>query len=186
MEKLKYLALAIWILFAPSLVFAQSASIANLAPPGAGQGSTSLTFGDIVAATRGGVPGYGGGTTYGLLVGWGGACAAGSFVSTINSQGVPSCSFPFISNSTTFSVASGCGSVSSVTGGGTTGSFVAGQTGCVPVLTLPSAPNGWFCSAHDLTHPSDTFTQTGSSTTSCTLSATVTNGDTIIINASGF
>ncbi|MFZ0271009.1 MAG: hypothetical protein WAL34_04080 [Acidobacteriaceae bacterium] len=91
-----------------------------------------------------------------------------------------------IHGGTTFSVASGCGTVGSKTGGATAGSFTAGQASCLPVLSLPTAPNGWRCSANDLTHPSDAFTQTASSATSCTLSATVTSGDTVQFEAQGY
>lgn len=91
-----------------------------------------------------------------------------------------------ISNGTTFTVASGCGTVGSVTGGATVGSFTAGQTGCAPVLTLPTAPHGWICHVKDLTTPADAFTQSATTTTSCTSSATVTNGDTILFDAIGY
>lgn len=163
---------------------AQQVSIADIAPPLSG--SPYVTFGDILPATRGGTPGAGGGTTYGLVAGWGGVCANGKYVNIISPQGVPTCTAPYISNSTTFTIASGCGSVGSITGGGTTGSFTAGQTSCVPVINLPTAPNGWFCSAHDITNPSDTFMQTAKSATSCTLSATVSSSDVIVFNAVGY
>lgn len=178
-----------FLVFALSLIpsaQAQQTSIANIAPPGSGQGSVYITYGDIVPSTRGGTPGMGGGTTFGLLAGWGGTCTAGQYVSSISQQGVPTCGTPYISNSTTFTVASGCGSVGSVTGGGTTGSFTAGQSSCIPVINLPTATNGWFCEAHDITHPSDAFLQTAKTTTSCTLSATVTSGDLIVFNAVGY
>lgn len=163
---------------------AQQTSIANIPPPLSG--STYVTFGDILPATRGGTPGSGGGTTYGLVAGWGGVCANGQYVNTITAQGVPTCTAPYISNSTTFTVASGCGTVGSVTGGGTTGSFTAGQTGCIPVINLPTAPHGWYCSAHDITHSADAFVQTATSTTSCTVSATVTSSDLVVFNAVGY
>lgn len=81
--------LAAFLLVDPA--FAQQVSIANIAPPNSGQGSPFITYGDILPATRGGTPGTGGGTTFGLIAGWGGTCGAGQFVNTINSQGVPSC-----------------------------------------------------------------------------------------------
>lgn len=91
-----------------------------------------------------------------------------------------------ISNGTTFTIASGCGTPGSLTGGATVGSFTAGQTACAPVITLPTAPHGWICHIKDLTTPADTFTQSATSATSCTSSATVTNGDTILFDAIGF
>lgn len=97
----------------------------------------------------------------------------------------------FVAGGSSLTVASGCGTVTSVVGGSTVGgnvggSFNAGATSCVPVLTLPTAPNGWDCVAKDLTTPADTFTQTAKSTTSCTLSGTVTSGDTVIVKANWY
>ena len=91
-----------------------------------------------------------------------------------------------VSNGTTFTIASGCGTPGSLTGGATTGSFTAGQAACAPVITLPTAPNGWWCNAIDVTHPADVFTVTAKSTTSCTVSATVTTGDTIVFHAEAY
>lgn len=91
-----------------------------------------------------------------------------------------------VSNGTTFTIASGCGTPGSLTGGATAGSFTAGQTACAPVITLPTAPHGWICHVKDLTTPADTFTQSATSVTSCTSSATVTNGDTILFDAIGY
>lgn len=91
-----------------------------------------------------------------------------------------------IANGTPFVVASGCGTTGAVSGGTTAGSFTAGATSCVPVITLPNAPHGWICKANDLTNPGDVFTQTGSSVTSCTMSATVTSSDNILLEARGF
>jgi hypothetical protein len=95
-----------------------------------------------------------------------------------------------VSNGTPFTIASGCGSggsaPTSLTGGATTGSFVANTTACAPVISpLPTAPNGWWCSANDITNHV-IFTQTAKSTTSCTLSATVTSGDTIVFHAEAY
>jgi hypothetical protein len=91
-----------------------------------------------------------------------------------------------ISNGTTFTIASGCGTPTSLTGGSTSGSFAAGQAACAPVIGLPTAPNGWYCEARDLTTPADLLTQTAKSTSSCTLSGTVVSGDTIVFRAQGY
>lgn len=88
-----------------------------------------------------------------------------------------------VGNGTKFAVASGCGVVGSLTGNATTGTFTAGQTGCVPVLTLPTAPNGWWCHAWDITTNTDTLKQTARSVSSCTLSGTVVNADVILFHA---
>jgi len=87
---------------------------------------------------------------------------------------------------TTFTIASGCTTVSALTGGRAAGSFATTTTGtCTAVINLPTAPNGWMCDANDITHPVG-FTQTASTVSSCTISATTTSGDTIIFHAIGF
>lgn len=85
-----------------------------------------------------------------------------------------------------FVVASGCGTVGSVKGGATTGSFTAGATSCVPVINLPYSPNGWWCQAWDITTNTDTLKQTADTTNSCTLSGTVVSADVIVFHAWGF
>ena len=91
-----------------------------------------------------------------------------------------------ISNGTTFTIASGCGTPTTLTGGATTGSFKAGQTACAPVITLPTAPHGWWCSAWDITTTADTLKMTADTTTSCTLSGTVVASDVIVFHAEAF
>jgi len=91
-----------------------------------------------------------------------------------------------IANGTTFTITSGCGTPTSLTGGATTGSFKAGQTSCAPIIALPTAPNGWWCHAWDLTTTTDTLKQTATSTTSCTLSGTVTASDVIVFHAEAY
>ena len=90
--------------------------------------------------------------------------------------------FPLVnaigSAGTTFTIASGCATVSNLVGGPTAGKFQTSGTSCTPVITLPAAPTGWVCIAQDLT-TSATFRQTASTTTSCTVTATVTANDTI-------
>lgn len=91
---------------------------------------------------------------------------------------------------TTFTITSGCGSggtaPTSLTGGAATGSFVANATACAPLIALPTAAHGWWCSATDLTHTADLFVQTATAAASCTLSATVTAGDTIVFHAEAY
>lgn len=86
-----------------------------------------------------------------------------------------------------YSIASGCGtgasSPASLYGNSTAGSFVSNVTSCAPVFTLPAAPNGWVCHAHDLTNTGDALVQTASTTTSCTESGTVSTSDVIQFNA---
>ena len=91
-----------------------------------------------------------------------------------------------ISNGTTFTIASGCGTPTNLKGGATTGSFQAGQIACAPVITLPTAPNGWWCSAKDITTPADTINQTATAVTSCTLSGTVVASDVIVFHAEAY
>ena len=97
-----------------------------------------------------------------------------------------------ISGGTTFTIASGCGTGGSapttLTGGAATGSFVTATTTCSPVITLPTAPNGWWCQAWDETTTTTTFKNTTNSATSCTLteSTSVGSGDTIVFHAEAF
>src|SRR2546429_8807573 len=52
----------------------------------------------------------------------------------------------FTSVGTTFTISSGCATVSALTGGPTAGSFATTTTGtCTPVIVLPTAPNGRVC-----------------------------------------
>ena len=93
---------------------------------------------------------------------------------------------------TTFTIASGCGTggsaPTSLTGGVATGSFVANVTACSPVLSFPTAIHGWWCSMHDVTNSGDTFTQTATSSTSCTMTvaSAVSTSDVIIFHAEAY
>lgn len=82
----------------------------------------------------------------------------------------------------------GCGTVTSPTGSGTSGTFHAGATSCAPVITTGIvAKNGYVCSAQDLTTPADTLKAASSTTTTCTFgTATVGSGDTIQFQAVPF
>lgn len=92
-----------------------------------------------------------------------------------------------IAGGSTFTVTSGCGSTGAVSGGTMAGSFTAGQTSCVPVITPGfTAPHGFVCTAHDVTTSADTLAQTASTTTTCTLSGTVVNADTILVEMTAF
>lgn len=90
---------------------------------------------------------------------------------------------PFGFAGAVFTVASGCGTTGSLTGGTTSGSFTAGATGCAPVITLPTAKHGWICRANDLTTTADLLVQTAKTTTSCTVSGTVSSSDVILFFA---
>lgn len=85
-----------------------------------------------------------------------------------------------VAGGTTFTIASGCGTTTSLTGGENAGSFAAGQISCVPVITPGfTAPHGFSCWANDLTTPADTIHQTATTTTTVTLSGTVISADVI-------
>ncbi len=195
----KFFRLLILLVALPCAAHAQTyINTQNLPVPNTG--STSLQSGDTVVADRNGV-------TYGLfytpssllagtnilLTPSGSTVTVGTLTrpvfTTLTTNGLASANGN-ISNGTTFTITSGCGSggtaPTSLTGGATTGSFVANTTTCVPIIALPIAPNGWKCGASDLTHPADTFTQTAKSTTSCTLSATVSTSDIILVHAEGY
>jgi hypothetical protein len=123
-------------------------------------------------------------TNYAIYADSGGFTVDGSgntTVDTLTSGGT-------IAGGTTFSIASGCGTPSSLTGGATTGSFVANTTSCSPVLTLPTAPHGWWCNMIDVTHPADTFTETAKSATSCTMTvaSAVSTSDVILFHAEAY
>ena len=148
--------------------------------------TNGTAFGSMSAESSGNVT-ITGGAIDGTVIG-GSTPAAGTFTTaTTTALG------KFVgteSVGSTFTIASGCGSggtaPSSLTGGAATGSFVSNTTGCVPVITLPTAAHGWWCSAVDLTHTGDTFIQTATSTASCTISSTVTSGDTVLFHAEAY
>lgn len=79
---------------------------------------------------------------------------------------------------------SGC-SAGTQTGGATIGTFASGTTGaCTVVLTFAfTAPTGWFCAATNRTTIGNTFSQSASSTTTCTLTGTTVTGDVIPFSA---
>lgn len=128
-----------------------------------------------------------GGTIDGTAIG--GTTAAAIKGTTLTATGTLTAAGT-ISGGTTFTITSGCGTSgtapSSLTGGAATGSFVSNVTSCVPIIVLPTAPHGWWCSAHDITTPADTFTQTATGTAACTLSATVSASDVIVFHAEAY
>lgn len=75
---------------------------------------------------------------------------------------------------------SGCALTTPV-GGSSAGQFHSGTTGTCTVTITPGyqAPNGYFVTANDLTTPADTMRQTGSTTTSATISGTTVSGDLV-------
>jgi hypothetical protein len=75
----------------------------------------------------------------------------------------------------------GC-SLTGAVGGSSAGKFSSGTTGTCTVTITPglTAPNGYRCSATDLTTPADILSQTtGSTTTTCIISGTTASGDVI-------
>lgn len=85
-------------------------------------------------------------------------------------------------------VISGCPTVSAQVGGATAGKFVTSGTACALVLTLPAAPNGYYCFATDLTTSPAVLPRLASSTTiSCTFASfTTVASDTISYVAIGY
>lgn len=82
--------------------------------------------------------------------------------------------------------ASGCALTSSVARI-KTGKFASGTAGtCTVTLTLPTAPTGWTCDAHDTTTVADIINQTAFTTTSATISGTTASGDVITWKCSPF
>lgn len=106
---------------------------------------------------------------------------------TVNKNGKVSAN-GFQSFGTTFTSNAGC-SETSLTGGASAGSFLAGATSCTTTITLGNtltAANGWACSVWDVTTSADTVKQTASTATTVTFSGTVVSGDKIIFSCHGF
>jgi hypothetical protein len=93
-----------------------------------------------------------------------------------------------ISTGTKFTT-SGC-SVSSTTGGATAGTFTLGANTCTVIITMNgatglTAPNGWFCTAHDRTTIADLVNgETSSTATTASIVIPVTVGSTDVISFS--
>jgi hypothetical protein len=125
------------------------------------------------------------------------ASAAGSFALKLQTGGVTETNIDlngnestasYISTGTTFTTNAGC-SETSLTGGATAGSFVAGATSCTTTVTMgnsATAPNGWACSVWDLTTTANAFKETATTATSVTLSGTATANDKIVFGCKGF
>lgn len=80
----------------------------------------------------------------------------------------------------------GCGTLVTLTGGATAGTIKAVATSCTPVIPLPYSPNGWICTAYDITTNTDTLKQTAFTVNSCTLTGTVAAADILVWKANGF
>jgi hypothetical protein len=106
------------------------------------------------------------------------------FLATLTASGVfttyGGINAPFIQSSGVTFTATGCGTVTSLLGGASAGSFHAAATSCAAVITPGvTATNGFSCWANDLTTNADTVKQTATSTTTFTLTGTVVSGDII-------
>jgi hypothetical protein len=82
-------------------------------------------------------------------------------------------------------ISSGCATVSATAGTAVSFQFATTATTCTPVIQLPPAPHGWACFAQDLTHPV-VFTQTASTTYSCTVTGTTTSADIVQVTATPY
>lgn len=82
-------------------------------------------------------------------------------------------------------ISSGCATVSATKGSAVNGQFSTSGTACTPVIQLPPAPNGWLCIGNDITHPV-VFTQTASTTFSCTVTGTTTASDVVQFSATPY
>lgn len=111
-----------------------------------------------------------------------GSGAAGDTTGKVKAAG-------YMSVGTKFTTDTGCGTVTTLVGGATAGSFVANTTGaCTVVITMgnsATAPNGWICSPSDRT-TGNLFRQSASSTTTCTVTGTAVSGDVISFAAIGY
>ena len=70
-------------------------------------------------------------------------------------------------------------SATSAVGGATAGQFVAGAVSCSMTFTLPTATNGWNCTAHDITTPADTLPPVTETTSYVVFTGTVVISDKI-------
>ncbi len=113
--------------------------------------------------------------------------ASGSYTWTGNNTWTGSTTYsgPFISGGTAPTLTTGGCSGSSWVGGATVGQFTAATCSAAGYVLsgLPTAPNGYVCSAWDMTTPDDTLVQTHNTTRSCTLKSTTVSGDTIVVQA---
>lgn len=82
-------------------------------------------------------------------------------------------------------ISSGCATVSATKGTAVNGQFATSGTSCTPVIQLPPTPNGWLCIGNDVTHPV-VFTQTASTTFSCTVTGTTTASDVVQFSATPY
>lgn len=136
--------------------------------------STSLTGTPTAAATIDGFQATAGSPTFGFTSDLGLVWSNGSgWWSTDDSYGPPG------------NISSGCATVSAVTGTAVSFQFASTATTCTPVVQLPPAPHGWACFAQDLTHPV-VFTQTASTTFSCTVTGTITSADIVQVIATPY
>ena len=96
----------------------------------------------------------------------------------------------FVELGTTPPTTSGSCTVTTQLGTTTVSTFVASgacAAGTVILTFAHTAKNGWSCDAKDLTTPTDLMPQTGApSTTSCTLTGNMANGDTVKVTAAPF
>jgi len=93
-----------------------------------------------------------------------------------------------ISVGTTFTSSAGC-TETTLTGGATAGSFLAGATACTTTITMgntATSPNGWACSVWDVTTTTDSLKETASTATTVTFSGTVVLSDKVIFSCLGF
>lgn len=75
----------------------------------------------------------------------------------------------------------GCGTISSQTGGGTAGTFVTNATSCTPVLTsMPFTANGYSCILWDRTNPTLPMGNISSGATSATFGTITTTASDVI------
>jgi hypothetical protein len=71
-------------------------------------------------------------------------------------------------------------------GGATAGTFKATCTAQTVIVALPTAPNGWVCTATDETTVADTLKQTATATNSCTFTGTTVAADVIGFTATAY
>ena len=112
--------------------------------------------------------------------------SAGGGVSGQNPGQVPA----YISTGKTFTTTTGtsCGTVGTLTGGATAGTYVSGTSGTCAIVLLfgIGAPNGWSCFATDITTTSDAQHQTAATATTATITGTTASADVVSFHCIGY
>jgi hypothetical protein len=169
--------------YVQAFTYPSIASLAVINPTYSYSGLSGFVVG-LPGITAGGIANLGG------LGSSSGAANIGPILYSANVRPVNVNGFLALANGFTVAASGGgCGTIASKQGG-QDGRFTAGAvTSCTVTITAfgtATAVNPLHCWASDETTPADTFSQTSSSTTACTLTGTIVSGDVIWYHVSAF